>query len=118
MKSLVLILLTLFSAGSFADVYPDFQGGIGQQIKVESLRFVDGYVHVRFDPKLSKCNGGEHYRMHARVSTDRAALVSTLLAAYTAGMTFQYVWFTSSDLTLICSYSHVLELTQVEFTDK
>lgn len=115
MRLLVLMLLSMFSLCSTAG----FQGGVGSKIEIESMRFVDGYVHVRFNPALTGCSGGDHYRMHARASTEtRKALVSTLLTAYTAGLTFQYVWYTNEQGSAACSSSNVLKLDQVELTYK
>lgn len=84
--------------------------------KVQSLRVDNGSTYVRFSPALNACEGGEHYRMHARVSNENSVLVSSLLTAYTAQKTLNYI-FVSGEGTK-CSGSHVLTLDMIEFSQQ
>jgi hypothetical protein len=112
------LALCLLSAAAIA-------GGEGGKFKVSSIRTADDGLYIRFSPAPQACNGGTQYRMHARVrhsvSHNYNALVSTLLAAYSAGHTFQYIWF--NDLpsgVSSCSNTagEILELTMAEFTSQ
>lgn len=93
--------------------------------KVSSLRIAsDGGIFVEFSPAPSACNGGAHYRMHARVSNTKDnynAMVSTLLTAYTTGQQFRYIWYQDLPVGVdSCSNSNgeILDLTVVEFSKK
>jgi len=100
-------VLSMLCSISYAQVY---QYG---NFKVQSLRVADGNTYVRFSPELDACEGGTHYRMHAVVSNENSVLISSLLTAYTAQQTIQYI-FVSREGTK-CSGSHVLKLDMIEF---
>lgn len=109
MKKIILgCILIVLCNNTNAQVY---QSGV---LKVQSLRVSNSATYIRFSPELDACQGGTHYRMHAVVSNDNTVLVSSLLAAYTAQKTIQYV-FVSGEGTK-CSGSHVLTLDMIEFT--
>ncbi len=87
--------------------------------KVSSLRFFSTGVDIRFDPEPASCLGGAHYRMHARLSASSenySALVSTLIAAYTADQSFTFLWFSNEGEK--CSKTHILNLDIVEYSHK
>lgn len=88
--------------------------------KVQTLRYGADGIYVGFSPGLSACNGGDQYRMHAKVpytqTTNSNALISVLLTAYTAGQTFQFIWVSNEGP--VCSGSHILNLDMIELTYK
>jgi len=87
--------------------------------KVESIRFADHGTYVRFNPAPNGCEGGESYRMHAVIPNDNVnadKITSALLAAYTADMRVQYLWFSNEGKK--CSETHILNLEMIEFKYK
>jgi hypothetical protein len=80
------------------------------------LRITNDYTYARFSPALDACEGGTQYRMHAKASNDNDMLLSSLLAAYTAEKTIQYI-FASGEGTK-CLGSHILTLDTIEFIPK
>ena len=102
-----------------------FAGGQNGDFKVSSLRVGDDGVYIEFSPAPAACNGGNQYRMHARVrntiSKNYDAIVSSLLTAYTSNQTFKYIWFNDLPSGVeACSNTggEILELTMVEFSSK
>ncbi|ALU44529.1 MULTISPECIES: hypothetical protein [Pseudoalteromonas] len=111
MKKLIIgCFLFLFCSVSNAQVY---QSG---PIKVQSLRVTNNVTYVRFSPALNACEGGYHYRMHAKVNNDNTALISSLLTAYTAQKTLGYVFVSGEGKA--CSPSHILTLDMIEFSQQ
>ena len=94
--------------------YKSNAGYEGGAYKVQSLRIYGGVTMVRFSPALKGCGGGDQYRMHAKISNENTALVSSLLTAYTAQKSLLYVFYEGDDKA--CSSSHILTLTSIEFT--
>lgn len=118
LNALALLVFIIFSHSAIA-------GGQNGPLKVSSLRVGDDGVYIQFNPAPSACNGGNQYRMHARVrhsiSKNYDALVSSLLTAYTTGQSLNYIWFNDLPSGVeACSNNggELLELTMIEFSAK
>lgn len=115
----------LFLLGVVFFSCPTYAGGENGPFLIASLRFGDDGIYIQFSPAPAACNGGDQYRMHARVrhtvSNNYQALVSVLLTAYTAKQNLRYIWYTdlpgSADA---CGASgpNILELTMLELAKK
>ena len=73
---------------------------------------------MSFNPAPAGCNGTDNYRMHAHIDTMSAnsdALLSSLLAAYTADLEVSAIWYKSGGF---CNSSGSLALTAIEFKKK
>jgi len=91
--------------------------------KVERVFFdSDGDVFVAFNPAPDLCEGGDRYRMHAKVSIkqpNHKELVAALLTAYAVGITLKFIWVEHIDnITAPCSDSHYLRLLMIEYSSK
>jgi len=118
LKTIVFLLLCCVSTTALA-------GRESGPFKVTSLRMADNGVYIQFSPAPSACNGGDQYRMHARVqhsvSKNYNGMVSTLLTAFTTGQTFKYIWYSDLPTGVVsCGNigNEILELILVEFTNK
>jgi len=91
--------------------------------KIERVFFdSDGDLFVAFNPAPDLCEGGNRYRMHAKVSVkqpNHKQLVSALLVAYTMGTTLKFIWVEHIDnIVAPCSDSHYLRLLMIEYSSK
>ena len=116
LKTIVFLILCCVSTTALAE----YEGG---QFKVTSLRMAGDGVYIQFSPAPSACNGGDQYRMHARVqhsvSGNYNTMVSTLLTAYTTGQTFKFIWYSALPAGFTsCGNNEILELIMVEFSNK
>lgn len=113
MSKLVLLLLIMLPQWALAQVY---EGG---DFKVQSIRVEQTSVKVRFSPAPKHCQGGDFYRMHAVVPYSQNGakeMVSSLLAAYSAGIKIKYLFFSNAEQA--CSSSHILNLDMFELEYK
>ncbi|TDF42254.1 hypothetical protein EYS14_05350 [Alteromonadaceae bacterium M269] len=115
-KVALAVLVFGFAGNSYA-------GGQGGTFKVSKLRLGGDGVHVAFSPAPVDCNGGDHYRTHARLSVNTAnyeAIYSALLTAYTTGNTLSYIWYNDlpSGVETCSNSGGYLGLTMVEFSSK
>ncbi len=99
-------------------------GSQGGSFKVSKLRLGGDGVYVGFSPAPAGCNGGDHYRIHAKLGTgadNYNAIYSALLMAYTSGNTLNYIWFTdlpSSAESCSSTGGHWLGLKMIELSGK
>lgn len=99
-------------------------GGQGGMFRVASLRVGSDATFVQFDPAPSACNGGSHYRMHARVKASAMenydAMVSTLLSAYMAEQRIRYIWYHDlpSGVQACNDAGGILDITMIELRPK
>ena len=99
-------------------------GGQGGNFKIVSLRVSGDATYIQFSPAPTACNGGSHYRMHARVrvtsSENYEAMVSTLLSLYMSNQTLRYIWYQdlSAGITACSDSGGILELTMMELKQK
>jgi len=100
-------------------------GWQGGSFKVSSLRVSNDGVYIKFSPAPTACNGGSQYGMHARVrhtvSQNYDSLMSTLLSAYSAEHTFDYLWYNELPTgASACSNlsGEILELTMIKLENK
>lgn len=107
------LFILFFTMSAHSVVY---QGG---KFKVETMRFENTQLKVRFSPPPAACEGGDNYRMHARIDYSAAGakeMTSILMAAYMSGATFKFIWFDNEGS--VCSETHLLNLLMVELTDR
>lgn len=106
-----LILLTLFISNTV--IAQEYEGG---SFVIESYRIDSQNTFIRLNPYPDECQGGTHFRMHAKISVDHVnykALTSAVMAAYTAKSPIKYIWFQDNDLP--CGDSNLLKINAIEF---
>ena len=112
-KKIMMVLCLFYAIEVHSTVY---QTG---NFKVQTMRFEKSQLKVRFSPAPIACEGGENYRMHARVdysSNGAKELSSILMAAYMSGASFKFLWFSNEGK--VCSDTHILHLEMVELSER
>jgi hypothetical protein len=116
-----LALSLVFSASTYAG----YENGT---FTVSSLRVASDGTYVTFNPAPPKCKekilneDKTYYRSHARILNTSAgydSMYSSLLAAYSSGATFKYIFFAGTESADGCnSPGNLFQLTALEFSAK